>query len=161
LAKKANFHYLLLRSSTSKQHQKLKSSIVNSNDRLFSFFDSLYYELSLGFCLVDKFSNCFSFHIVNCRDKVIIKKHLQNLNKIVKDSSLDPETVIIIFNTSLKNNITTSISHIDSGQNILAKIIHSAVNITSTETKLFAIKLSKLKTVDANFFSSSSSILGT
>ena len=66
--------------------------------------------------------------------------HQKKLNKIFNDSILNPNTVIVIFDASIKNNITTSISHIYNGQNIIAKTIHYAMNITSTEAELFAIR---------------------
>ena len=37
-----------------------------------------------------------------------MKVHFQNLNKIIRDFYTDPETVIIIFNMSIKNNITST-----------------------------------------------------
>ena len=143
LAKKANLHCLLLKSLILKQCQKLKSSIINFNDhlnRLFPSFNSLYNKLSLGFCLVDKFSDYFSFYTVNYRDKDIMKTYLWNLDKIVEDSSLDPRTIIIISDASIKNNIATSISHVCSSPNILAKTIHHTINIITTEAELFAIE---------------------
>jgi len=48
--------------------------------------------------------------------------------------------VIVIADTSVKNNITTSIVHVHSFNNPLKKILYQAINTTSTETKLFAIK---------------------
>jgi len=49
---------------TTKQWLKIKSSIVNTNNWLnekFPSFNSLNKEISPGFCLVDIFSDCFSF----------------------------------------------------------------------------------------------------
>jgi len=66
--------------------------------------------------------------------------HQKKLNKIFSDFISNPNTVIVIFNASIKNNITTSISHIYNGQNIIAKTIYHAMNITSTEAELFAIR---------------------
>jgi len=80
------------------------------------------------------------FHTVNYRDKDIIKAHLQNINKIIKNFYINLKTVIIIFNASIKNNVAISTLYIYSGQNILAKKIHYTVNITSTEAELFAIR---------------------
>ena len=57
-----------------------------------------------------------------------------------KDSLLDLKTVIVISDASIKNNVATSILHICSGHNILAKTIHYAINITSTKTELFTIR---------------------
>jgi len=43
---------------------------------------------------------------------------------------------------SIKNNIAFLISHICRGQEIIAKSIHYAMNMTSTEAELFAIRCS-------------------
>ena len=79
--------------------------IVDSNDclnSLLSSFNSLHKEISFSFHLVNNFSNRFSFYIVNCRDKNIVKTHLLNLDKIIEDSYTDLETIIIISNASIK-----------------------------------------------------------
>jgi len=143
LSKNVNPHQLLLGTLTFRQCQKLKNHVVNSNDclnSLFSSFNSLHKEISSSFHLVDNFSDCFSFHTVNCRDKDVAKAYLQNLNRTIEDFCIDPETIIIIFDASIKNNVITSISHVCSHQNILAKTIHYAINITSTEVELFTIR---------------------
>jgi len=100
-------------------------------------FDSFYKELSSGSCLVDNFPNHFSFYTVNHKDKETKNTHLY---KVFNDSLLDPKTIIIISDVSIKNNIAISISYICSGYNILAKTIYYAVNVISTETELFAIR---------------------
>ena len=149
-SKKANPYWLSLENLTSKQYKKLKSFIVYSNDyinSLFSLFDSLCKELSLGFHLVEKVSNKFLFYIINCKQKNFINAYLQNLNKIFKDSCIDTKTVIVISDTSIKNNVATSILYICSIQNILAKTINYAVNVTSTKAKLFAIRYKINQTV--------------
>ena len=92
------------------------------------------------FCSVDNISDCFSFHTVNYKDTEVKNAHLHTLDKIFKDSLSNPNTVLIISNTSIKNNVATLISYLCSGQNILAKTIHHAINITSTEVKLFSIR---------------------
>jgi len=48
--------------------------------------------------------------------------------------------VLIITNTSIKNNIATSVSHIYKGQKVIAKSVYHAINITSIKTELFAIR---------------------
>ena len=103
-------------------------------------FDSLYKELSSSFKLVDNFSNCFSFYIVNCKNKESKEAYLHKLNKIFEDTLSDSNTIIIISNTSIKNNIAISILYIHSGYNTIAKTIYYTINITSIEVELFAIK---------------------
>jgi len=44
-----------------------------------------------------------------------------------------------VSNASIKNHITTSISHIHSYNKPIIKTIHRAINITTTEAKLFTI----------------------
>jgi len=43
---------------------------------------------------------------------------------------------------SIKNNITTSVVHIQRKHEIITKTIHYAINILSTKAELFAIKYS-------------------
>jgi len=66
--------------------------------------------------------------------------YLQNLNKIFKIFCIEAKTVIVISDASIKNNVSTSISYVCSGQNILAKTIYHTINVTSTEAELFAIR---------------------
>ena len=48
--------------------------------------------------------------------------------------------VIVIADTSVKNNITIFIVHIPSFNNPLKKVLYQAINTTSTEAELFEIK---------------------
>lgn len=48
--------------------------------------------------------------------------------------------MLIISDASVKNNLVTLISHICRGQEIIAKSIYHAMNITSSKAKLFAIR---------------------
>jgi len=118
----------------------IKQSIIDVNNHLNGILSSLHKELSSGFWLVDNFPDHFSFYTVNHKDKDIKNAHLCKLNKVFKDSLVDSKTVIVIFNTSIRNNIATSISYVCLGHNILAKTIHHAVNVISTEVKLFVIR---------------------
>jgi len=43
---------------------------------------------------------------------------------------------------SIKNSITTSVSHIQRGYEIITKTIHQTMNVLSTKAELFAIKCS-------------------
>ena len=75
-------------------------------------FDILNKELSPDFWLVNTFSNCFSWNIMKCKDVKARTIHLNNLNNIYQDSSNSPDTIFIISDASVKNNIVTSISYI-------------------------------------------------
>ena len=54
-------------------------------------------------------------------------------HKQVSSSFCDIKIVIIISDASIKNNVATSIVHVYSGYNILAKTIHHTINVTSIE----------------------------
>ena len=66
--------------------------------------------------------------------------HQNKLNKIFNDSISNPNTVIVISDASIKNNVATSSSYIHNDQNIIAKTIHHAINVTFTKVELFAIR---------------------
>ena len=59
---------------------------------------------------------------------------------MVLESSSLPSVAIVVSDASIKNNIATSIAHIHMVDKPLTKIVHHAVNITSTEAELFAIR---------------------
>lgn len=53
---------------------------------------------------------------------------------------LEPNTIIVVFDTSIRNNIATSITHVHSFNNSIKKTLHHAIDITLIEAELFAIK---------------------
>ena len=57
-------------------------------------------------------------------------------------------SVIVISDTSIKNHITISISHIHSFNKPVVKTIYRAVNITTTEAELFAIQYGINQAID-------------
>ena len=79
---------------------------------------------------------------MNYRDKDIINNQIHLLDKLINISSSNPENILVIANINIKNNVATSILHIYSGHNILAKTIHHATNVTSIEAELFLIRCS-------------------
>jgi len=70
----------------------------------------------------------------------ISKNQLHKLDGIIISTFLDPLTYIIILDTSIKNHIATSILHIYSFNWLIIKIYYQAVNISTTEAKLLAIR---------------------
>jgi len=54
----------------------------------------------------------------------------------------NPSSKIVVSNTSIKNHVATSISHIHSFKKPVVKTIHRAINITTTEAELFTIRCS-------------------
>ena len=132
-------HYLSLNKLTSKQQSWLHSPLIDMDNKCNKFFPSFSpfnEEFSLGKRLIDFFSDWFSFHTWT-HD---IKNYICNLNNIAINISNNPYSLIILSNASIKNNIAISISYIYSHNRLVIRMIHHAVNITTTETKLFAIR---------------------
>ena len=99
------------------QCQKIKSSIVDTNNclnKVSPFFNRLHKELSSGFWLIDNFSDNFSSYLVNYKDIEVKNAYFHTLNIIFDDTLLNPNIILIIFSTSIKNNVATSILHIHS-----------------------------------------------
>jgi len=103
-------------------------------------FDRLYKELSPGFCLIDIFSDHFHFHIVNYKDIKAKSAHQKKLDEIFSNSTSNSNTILVIFDTSIKNNVTTSILHVHNSWNFITKTIYHTMNITSIEMELFLIR---------------------
>ena len=59
---------------------------------------------------------------------------------VYQNSFNSPETIFIMSDTSIKNNIATSISHTQIEYNIIRKTVHYAMNVSFTEAKLFTIR---------------------
>jgi len=80
------------------------------------------------------------FHIVDYKDTEVMNTHICSPDKILDNFSLNQNTVLIIYDASIKNNLATSLLYIYSSQSILVKTIHHIFNITFTEAKLFLIR---------------------
>ena len=97
-------------------------------------------DFSLGFHLIDIFSRHLSFYYTNCKNKKSKATHIHNLDKCVFNTSTDSKPIVVVSDASIKNKVTISIVHVYSFLNPIKKTIHHAVNITTTEAKLFAIR---------------------
>ena len=94
-----------------KQRLHLNSFIINIDNRhnkLLSFFLFFDKEFDLGNQLIDSFSDWFLF----CPYSSNIKNHIKNLNNIIFIASSNLFSSIVISDTSIKNHVATSISHI-------------------------------------------------
>ena len=128
--------------STIKQQLKVKSSIVDANNRLngvFNSFDSFNNEFSSGNKLIDIYSSHFTFHHSNRKNSNTRKIHLCHLHKIVFHTSINPKKAIIISDTSIKNQVATFITYVHTYEFSVIKTIHYTINVISTEVELFAI----------------------
>ena len=130
-------------SLTNCQRSLTKCFIVDSNTKSYGIFPSfspLDLEFSPGSRIIDNFSNCFSFNLVNKKEKNQSKIRSQELDDMVLRYSSNPHTAIVITDASIKNNTATSISHIHLANHPLIKTVHHASFVTSMEAELFAIR---------------------
>lgn len=97
-------------------------------------------KFSLGFCLIDVFSRYLSFYYANHRNKKNKTTHIHNLDEYVFNALTDSKSVIVISNTSIKNNVAISIMYVYLFLNSIKKIIHHTVNIMTIEAKLVTIR---------------------
>ena len=123
----------------SKQRSWLNSLLIDMNnkcDKFLSSFSLFNKEFSLGNRLINSFSNHFSFYS-QIQD---IKENLCKLNNITIQASFNSYSSIVIFDASIKNYIATSILYIHSYDSSVIKICYYAVNVSTTEAKLFTIR---------------------
>ena len=71
-----------------------------------------------------------------------IKKHFKKLEEITLRASSDLFSTIVVSDTSIKNQVPTSILHIHSFDKPVIKTLHRTINITTAEAELFAIQCS-------------------
>ena len=114
--------------------------MCNKSYGIFPFFSSLHQEFTPGFHLSDIFSDRFSFNLANKKEKDKDKTHVQELDNMVLHISSFPNSALIVTDANIKNDITTSISHIYQANHPLIKTVHHAAFVTSLEAELFAIK---------------------
>jgi len=136
-------HWLSLNILTNNQHLKIKGSIVNMDNRfneVFPLFDPFNKEFFPGFCLINIFSNHFSFYLLPKQGYTNLKPHIHSLNDITIKSFLDLTIALVVSDASIRNQIATSISHIHIHNRPIIKMLHHAVNITFMKAELFTIR---------------------
>ena len=136
-------HQLSLDNLTPKQQLKIKGLVVDMDNRfneVFSSFDPFNKEFAPGCHLIDVFSNHFFFHTSSRQRNKSLNAHIQALDNIALTFSSDPSITLMVSDTSIKNQVTTSISHIHVHNKYVIKTIHYVVNITTTEAELFTIR---------------------
>ena len=103
---------LILILLTEHQHNLIKGHLVNMNNQfneVFSSFDPLNPEFRLGNRIIDCFSNHFSNHLFNKNSDHLFKDQIHQLDNIAIESSSSPSTALVVTDTSVKNNIASSI----------------------------------------------------
>ena len=128
---------------TNCQRNLTKGHLIDSYNkahRIFPSFSPLNPEFSPGHCIMDEFSNHFSFNLVNKKEKEKYKTHAQELDDMVLSNSSSPQSALIIMDASIKNDIATLVLHIHIANCPLTKTVHHASFVTSTKAELFAIR---------------------
>ena len=119
--------------------KQLHSPLINMDNKCNEFllsFSPFNKEFFLGKRLIDPFLDQFSFYVWTYD----IKNHIHNPDNIAISTSNNPYSSIVLLDASIRNNVATSILHIHLYNRLIIKTIYHVVNITTTETKLFAIR---------------------
>ena len=130
-------------SLTNRQKSLFKGHLNDAHSKLLGIFPSfspIDPEFSPRNCIVDSFSNRFSFNLTNKKVENHNKKRSQELDEMVLHLSSDSKAALVVTDASIRNDIATSISHIHSYNRPLVKTVHHASFITTTEAELFAIR---------------------
>jgi len=138
-------HSLSLGFLSKHQCQLIKGPIVNMDNHfneVFPSFDPLISEISPRYRIIDNFSSHFSFHSFSKCKEDNLKSCVHRLDELAIESSNNPSHALVITDASIKNNIAISILHIHIHNKPITKILYHAVNVTSTEAKLFTIRYS-------------------
>ena len=128
---------------TNRQKNIAKGHLIDSCNKaygIFLLFSLLNPEFSPSFCITDNFSNCFSFNLVNEKEKDRICT--QELDEMVLHTFSSLHTALVVTNASIKNDIAISISYMYIANYPLTKTVHHVVFVTSMEAELFAIRCS-------------------
>ena len=121
----------------------IRSPIVDMNNRfneVFPLFDSYNSKFFSGTRIIDILSSCFSFHPLNKHSKDNLTSRSCQLDNLAIMSSENSSYTLVVTNTSIKFNVAISITHIHICNKPVVKILYHAVNVTSTEAKIFTIR---------------------
>ena len=102
----------------------------NKFNKVFSSFNPHNQKFSPGSRIIDIFSSQFSFYSFNKHSKDNLTSCSYQLNNLLIVASLDPSYALVVTDTSIKNNVATSI----------IKTLHHVVNVKTTEAELFTIR---------------------
>ena len=76
----------------------------------------------LSILLIVNFPSCFSFYQANHKDKESKKAYLCKLDEIFKNTLMDPNSIVIISDASIKNNVAILILYVHSNFNSIKKL---------------------------------------
>jgi len=114
--------------------------IDNRFNEVFPAFNPLNPEFTPGCRVIDSFFSHFSFHSFNRPNKKSLFSHSHQLDSLALSSSENPSHALVITDTSVKNNVATSITYVHIYNKPVVKTLHHVVNINSTEAELFTIR---------------------
>ena len=114
--------------------------IDNRFNEVFLAFDPINPKFHPGNRTVDLFPNCFSFHLFSRSSDYSFKSHIQQLNTLAIESSSSLSDTLVITDTSVKNNVASSIVHIHVFNKPVVKTLHHTINVTFSEAEFFAIR---------------------
>jgi len=77
---------------------------------------------------------------MNRKCKESRKVQIKKLNELIFMASTNLKMAVIVSDTSIKNQIASSITHIYVHNKPVIKTFYYAVNVTSTKVELFAIR---------------------
>jgi len=112
----------------------------NCFNKVFPSFDPINPEFYPGNRIIDTHANHFSFHFFNKYISYNIKSCIQEFDKIAIELLEDPSSTLVVTDTSVKNNVATSITYIHVRDKLVMKTLHHALNVMSTEAKFFVIR---------------------
>jgi len=112
----------------------------NRFNKVFPLFDPLNPKFSPGDRIIDCFPNHFSFHLFSKSKDQHFKSCIQQLDNLAIESSNTPSNTLIVIDTSVKNNIASSITYVYIHNKPIIKTLHHTSNIMSTEAEFFAIR---------------------
>jgi len=141
LSNKPNPH--TVSSLTNRQKNIAKGHLIGSCNKaygIFPSFSSLNPEFIPGFHIMDNFSDCFSFNLVNKKEKEKDRICTQELDEMVLQISSSLSSALIVTDASIKKDIATSISHVHIANHPLTKTVHHIAFVTSMEAELFTIR---------------------
>jgi len=135
-------HQLSLSFLTKHQLEIIKGLIVDIDNQYSLLLTSSILNLPLNKELSTSFLVVFFFHSFNKHNNNSLAFLSHQLNSLALFFSENYTCTFIITNASIKNNVAISIAYIHIHDKPVVKTLYFAVNINSTEAKLFAIRYS-------------------
>jgi len=93
-------------SLTNRQRNLTKGHLIDSLNKtlgIFPSFSPLNPEFSPSLRIMDEFSNCFCFNLVNKKEKEKYKTHAQELDDMVLSNFFSPQSTLVIIDASIKH----------------------------------------------------------